>query len=342
MSLKGRKMIRAAIVGLGRWGQNLVTSVRDSEAIRFTAANTRNGNTASAFCQANGLRWTGDFDDILRDPAIDAVVLATPHSLHADQVKRAAAEGKHVFVEKPFALNAADARTMIEAAASAGIILAVGFNRRFHPSMARMRATVKSGMLGTIVTINAEQTALHGMSMAADAWRVSPDEAPGGAMTAIGVHLIDGMIDLLGRVKEVNAIVSRRAAPLADDTTHLQLQFESGALGQVFCSTAAAPHYRFAAYGTGGFAEILGHPMATFRLMRTVPGDHHRPAEPEVTETPGFNMLTAELEAFAASIAAQRPFPTPLAEILHGVEVFEAILQSAKTERSVTLASVRY
>ena len=329
-------MLRAAIAGLGWWGQNLVNATNGSEAIRFTAANTRNGNTAAAFCQDKGLRWTADFDDILRDPAIDAVVLATPHSLHADQVKRAAAAGKHVFVEKPFALNTDDAHAMVNAAEKAGITLAVGFNRRFHPSMLRMRNAVKSGVLGTIVTINAEQTALHGLALTQEAWRAQPAESPGGAMTAIGVHLVDGMIDLLGRVREVNAIVTRRAATLADDTTSVQLRFESGVLGQVFCSTAATPHYRFATYGTEGFAEILGHPMATYRLTPATT-DHRSPADPVVTETPGFNMLTAELEAFAVSIASGQPFPTPLSDILHGVAVFEAILRSAEQGRPVSI-----
>ena len=329
-------MLRAAIAGLGWWGQNLVNATNGSEAIRFTAANTRNGNTAAAFCQDKGLRWTADFDDILRDPAIDAVVLATPHSLHADQVKRAAAAGKHVFVEKPFALNTEDAHAMVNAAEKAGITLAVGFNRRFHPSMLRMRNAVKSGALGTIVTINAEQTALHGLALTQEAWRAQPAESPGGAMTAIGVHLVDGMIDLLGRVREVNAIVTRRAATLADDTTSVQLRFESGVLGQVFCSTAATPHYRFATYGTDGFAEILGHPMATYRLTPATT-DHRSPADPVVTETPGFNMLTAELEAFAVSIASGQPFPTPLSDILHGVAVFEAILRSAEQGRPVSI-----
>ena len=139
-------------------------------------------------------------------------------------------------------------------------------------------------------------------------------------------------------MREVNAIVTRRAAPLADDTTSVQLRFESGALGQMFCSTAAAPHYRFAVYGTGGFAEILGHPMATYRVVSAT-ADHHRPADPVVTETPGFNMLTAELEAFAASIAGKRPFPTPLADILHGVEVFEAVLRSAAAGRPVLVTA---
>jgi predicted dehydrogenase len=325
-------MIRAAIVGLGRWGQNLVNATRGSTTIRFTTAHTRTAATVAPFCQEAGLRWVGSLDTILADQEIDAVVFATPHSLHAGQVRRAAAASKAVFVEKPFALTTRDAHAMLNDAARAGIVLAVGFNRRFHPSMGMLRAAVKAGQLGKIVTINAEQTALHGLALTPEAWRASPDESPAGAMTAIGVHLVDGMIDLLGRVRDVHAIVTRRAAALADDTTSLLLRFESGALGQVFCSTAAAPHYRFAAYGTGGFAEILGHPMATYRLVPAT-SDHHRPAEPLVTETPGFNMLAAELEAFAASIAGNHPFPTPLADILHGVEVFEAVVRSAASGR---------
>jgi predicted dehydrogenase len=83
-------MIRAAIVGLGRWGQNLVNSVRDTETVRFTTAHTRNQATASAFCAAAGLRWVGSLDTILNDAAIDAVVFATPHTLHSQQVIRAA------------------------------------------------------------------------------------------------------------------------------------------------------------------------------------------------------------------------------------------------------------
>jgi predicted dehydrogenase len=158
---------------------------------------------------------------------------------------------------------------------------------------------------------------------------VRPDEAPAGAMTAIGVHLVDGMIDLFGPIRQVFAEVSRRAAPLADDTTDVLLRFENGASGHIFCSTAATPHYRMAVYGTQGFAEVLAHPMATFRLVPAVDGSSRGAGAAEVTETPGFNMLTAELEAFAASIEAERPFPTSLDQVMHGVAVFEAVAQSA-------------
>jgi len=321
-------MIRAAIVGLGRWGKNLVNGTADSTALRFTTANTRTRQTAEQFCREKSLRWTSDLDDILGDPAIGAVVFATPHSQHTDQVLRAAAAGKHVFVEKPFALSMADADRMLEAADKAGIVLAVGFNRRFHPSMARLRDTVRGGALGTIVTISAEQTALHGLDMPETAWRARPDESPGGAMTAIGVHLVDGMIDLLGPVESVFAKVSRRASAHADDTTDVLLTFKSGASGHIFCSTVATPHYRMAVYGTDGFAEILGHTMGTFRFIEAMHTEAFSTAAPEVFETKGFNMLTAELEAFATSIETKRPFPTPLADIRHGVAVFEAILRS--------------
>jgi len=330
-------MIRAAIVGLGWWGQNLVNSVRGSGAIRFTTAHTRNRANAAGFCAEAGLRWVDSLDAVLNDNDIDAVVFATPHTQHPEQVIRAADAGKHVFVEKPFSLSLADASRARQAADTAGTVLAVGFNRRFHPSMHLLRQAVISGRLGTLVTISAEQTALHGITMAPDAWRVSATEAPAGAMTAIGVHLVDGMIDLFGPIRQVYAEVARRAAPLADDTTDVLLRFDNGASGHIFCSTAAAPHYRMAVYGTKGFAEVLGHQMTLFRLVPAADGGVHGAGEAEVTETAGFNMLNAELEAFAASIAAKRPFPTPLDQIVHGVAVFEAVAASAARGAPVTV-----
>jgi predicted dehydrogenase len=326
-------MIRAAIVGLGRWGQNLVNGAKGGTALRFTVANTRTRQTAEAFCRENDLHWTADLEEILHDPAIGAVVLATPHSLHADQVCRAAAAGKHVFVEKPFALTPREADRMLAAAETAGIVLAVGFNRRFHPSMIRLREAVRGGQLGAIVSISAEQTALHGLHLTETAWRARPEESPGGAMTAIGVHLVDGMIDLLGPVARVFATVRRRAATVADDTTDVLLTFENGAAGHIFCSTAATPNYRMAVYGTAGFAEIMGHQMNAFRFVAALPGEAFGTAPPAVHETAGFNMLTAELDAFAASIEAKCAFPTPLSEIRHGVAVFDAILRSADSGR---------
>ena len=333
-------MIRAAIVGLGRWGRNLVNAVRDhGDLIRFTTAHTRHPRTVAEFCREHDLHWVGDLEAVLADPTLDAVVFATPHSTHAEQVLRAAAAGKSVFVEKPFTLSVADAVAAIEAAERAGIVLAVGFNRRFHPSMGHLRRAVREQRLGTD---RHSHSGANGAARLATRPRTPgarrPDESPAGAMTPIGVHLVDGMIDLLGRIREVTALTAHRAAPHGgDDTTGVLLSFASGATGHLFCSVAATPNYRMAVYGTQGLGEVLFHPMHIFRLTPSADPGQMSGATPEVIETPGFNMLTAELTEFARCVAERRPFPTPLSDILHGVAVFEAIAKSAETRQTVRI-----
>ena len=109
-------MIRAAIVGMGTWGQNLVSSVQGrSEVIRFVAGTTRTLAKAEGFASQQGIRLVESYGALLADPSIDAVVLATPHSLHAEQIAAAAASGKHVFCEKPLGLTRASCEQAVAA-----------------------------------------------------------------------------------------------------------------------------------------------------------------------------------------------------------------------------------
>src|SRR5712671_1071468 len=153
-------MIRAAIVGIGRWGRTLIGSVQGkSEALRFTAGHNRTRAHAEAFCTEHGIALKDSLDEILRDPEIDAVVFATPHSEHGKQVERAAAAGKHVLMEKPFTLNRASAARALDAVARAGIVLGVAYPRRFHPGIKELKARIEDGRLGTIAHCSAEQNA---------------------------------------------------------------------------------------------------------------------------------------------------------------------------------------
>jgi predicted dehydrogenase len=332
-------MLRTAIVGLGSWGQILVASVQGkSEALRFTAGYTRTRRKAEEFCRDQGIRLTGSFDEIVEDSTIDAVVLATPNSQHEDQIRRAAGAGKHVFVEKPFTLNSAGARAAIRAATEAGVVLAVGFNRRFHPSIRELRNRVQTGQLGIIGSIIAELTATAAFYRPSESWRLKPEEEPAGAMAGIGVHLVDGMIDIAGRIREVYCVTEHRAGPHGDDTTSLLLKFENGVTGLAFCSLAAARNYRLAVYGSRGFAEVLKPTMDTFRFIPVVAGlaSHlARIPEPEAIETPGFNSVAEELTQFAGCIRDGQPYPIPPEDILHGVCVFEAAVESATAKRPV-------
>src|SRR5215510_13249322 len=305
-------MLRAAIIGPGWWGKTLVTAVQGkSDAITFVAAATRTPAKVEEFCRQHGLKLLADYEAALADPDIDAVVLATPHSQHGDQVRRAAAAGKHVFCEKPFTLTADDARRAVDAATKAGIVLAVGFNRRFHPSLQEMKRRVRDGAFGAVETCIGEQTAGAGATIQPGYWRADPSETPAGAMTGIGIHTVDTMIHLFGRIAEVHCVTARHAAPHVDDTTSSLLKFKAGLSGLFFGSLTTVPNYRFAVYGSKGFAEITKPTLEEFRYAPTPDPKlgHLAVMQPELIHTPGFDTLSAELAAFAAAIRDKTPYP---------------------------------
>jgi predicted dehydrogenase len=146
-------MINCAIVGLGRWGRNLVEAARGQARLKLTRAVETDIDHARGFCAEHHLDLTDNLNDVLSDRAIDAVLLATPHSLHMDQVIASAAARKQVFCEKPLALHRDHAERMFGACRNAGVILAVGHNRRFWPSMQALREITASGELGTILHV---------------------------------------------------------------------------------------------------------------------------------------------------------------------------------------------
>ncbi|HET8747410.1 MAG TPA: Gfo/Idh/MocA family oxidoreductase, partial [Ramlibacter sp.] len=192
-------MIRAAIVGLGTWGQNLVRSVHGrSAAITFVAAATRTPEKAREFAQAHGLRLLPAYEDVLRDPEIDAVVLATPHSLHTEQVVAAAQAGKHVFCEKPLGLDAASAERAARACAEHGVTLGVGYNWRFQPALREIRRLVEDGSLGRVLHLEGNFCGPSAYRFPKGHWRHDREEVPAGGMTGRGVHVVDAMLYLAG------------------------------------------------------------------------------------------------------------------------------------------------
>src|SRR5262247_1810699 len=328
-------MIRAAIVGLGRWGRSLVASVQGkSKDLRFVLAHTRTRATAEDFCRGQGLALVDSYEQLFADPNVDAVVLATPHTLHESQIIAAAMAGKHIHVEKPITLDRASANRAVDAARKAGVVLAVGYCRRFHPSVVEIRSRLKDGRLGNVISMMAQHTTSTGQFIPADNWRAAPEEAPGGALTAVGVHSLDHMIEFAGRVRDVRCMTARHIPGPSDDTTAVFLGFESGATGLIFCSVATATNFCFTLYGSKGLAEISKPNLQTFRF---VPTSEHAPTGPvtappdQVSEHTGFDMLNAELTEFARCIREQRPYPVPIDDVLHGMSVFDAIVRAGKS-----------
>jgi predicted dehydrogenase len=334
--------VRAAIIGLGRWGRSLVNSVQGKgDAIQFTRAYTRTRASADDFCREKNIPLAASYEQILADPQIDAVVLATPHSQHEAQVRQAAAAGKHIHVEKPITLDYASAQAVVAAAQKAGVVLAVGFCRRFHPSVGEIRQRLADGRLGRVLSMVGQHTTSTGQFIPPENWRAAPAEAPGGALTAVGVHSLDHMIEFGGRVRDVRCITARNIPGPSDDTTTVMLTFESGATGLLFCSVATATNFCFTLYGSKGLAEISKPTLQSFRFVPTSDVAPTGPvtAPPDQTaEHPTFDMLRAEMDAFAHAIAQHTPYPVPVADVLHGMAVFDAIVEAAQTNKIVTVA----
>jgi predicted dehydrogenase len=319
-------MIRAAIVGLGRWGRNLVEASAGHDRLTIVGAAEPDIRGAQDFCVQHHLELTADLDAILADNSIDAILLATPHSLHPAQVVACAAAGKQVFCEKPLALRRADAARMFDACRDAGVTLAVGHNRRFWPSMRALRDIVASGELGTLLHVEGHNSNENSQNVTAG-WRLSPEESPGGGLTGAGLHVLDAFVSMLGPVRKVYAqLNSREPGPPPLDTARVMLDFASGVTGNLATVRATPLYWRVHVFGTQGSAEVLDETT----LVR-----HRSGAKPERLSYPAIDVLRAELDAFADVIDRKIPFPVPEADVLATLSAFEAALQSMASGHQV-------
>lgn len=316
-------MVNAAIVGVGRWGQRLIdsTSAPPARAIRFTHAVARTPENAHNFCEKHGLRLSSHLDGVLTDPSVAAIVLATPHSQHAEQVMKVARSGKHVFIEKPFTLDLASAVRAADACRRAGVVLALGHNRRFLPAMAKIKRLVASGELGEILHLEGAFSGNFGLGYQPGIWRATREESPAGGMTAMGIHIIDAFIHLAGVVRAVRCESHRKVLTVdLDDTTSAFLRFESGATGYLSTLTATGRMVRVQVFGTKGWAHLLDH-----HILETSDIDGRVTRQ----EFPPTDIERSELEAFAEAVEGKAPYPVPVAEVLHGIAVMEATFRSA-------------
>jgi predicted dehydrogenase len=318
--------VRAAIVGLGRWGRQLAGAAAGHARLKIVRAVEPDVDRARGFCAEHSLELTGNLDAVFADSSIDAVLLATPHSLHPAQVMACAAARKHVFCEKPLALCRADAARMFDACRQAGVTLAVGHNRRFWPSMSALRDTVASGELGSILHIEGHNSNENSQNITAG-WRLSPLESPGGGLTGAGLHVLDAFVSLLGPVRRVYAqLTSREHGPPPLDTAMLAIDFMSGATGTLATVRATPLYWRVHVFGTEGSAEVLDEGTMILRKSG---------ASPRQTAYPAIDVLRAELDAFADAIETRRAFPVPEADVLATLSAFEAALRSMQSGQPV-------
>jgi 1,5-anhydro-D-fructose reductase (1,5-anhydro-D-mannitol-forming) len=307
---------------------------------------SRDQRRAEAFAQTHGARAAySRLGDLLKDSRVDGVFVCSPNALHAEHVVQAAEAGKHVLCEKPMATTVADAVRMLQACRRAGVTLGVAFNLRQHPAYIRARELVAAGTLGRIVLAQAQWAfGVRGRDGSPPRtpltqWWDTP-ELIGGASTMMGtgVHSVDLLRFVLGaEVDEITAVTDgQTAARPLEQLACLTLRFGNGTLGQVVASRLL-PDSRndFRVYGITGL--IAGHhsmwEARTGRFEITTDTVNETADYPEAL-LPNY---VAEIEDFQRAVATGgQPAATGL-DGLRVVEITLAMIESARTRRSVKI-----
>ena len=323
-------MLKLGIIGLGQWGQHLVQSVQGkSEKLRFVAGYTTEPEAVASFAHRHSLRLTTEYADILADPELTGVVIATPHSLHHRHIIEAAQSGKHVFVEKPLALTRTDAEHAWRACSEAKVGLFVGYNWRFQPALIALADLVRGGKLGEICHIEGNYSGPSAFRRSPGSWRTLRSESPAGGMTGRGIHVLNAMNLLCGPITSVFGYNDRKAAPYdLEDTTSALLRFASGITGYVGACQVTAEFWRLQVFGVKGWAEMRMECDLTTCLIDGAP--EHKSFTAIVPEF-------FELEAFADAINANRFSEQAVHDAINGVALLEAIDRSGRTEQPIVV-----
>ena len=330
-----------AIAGFGWWGKQFAARLSGHPYIRVAGiVEPMEGNHPAI--HEMGLRLWLDLSEPLALDEIDAIILTTPNSLHEAQVIACAKAGKHVFCEKPLGLTAASARRSAAACLDAGVQLGIGHERRFEPAMQALKADIDQGALGTIMHAEAAFSHDKLIHVPANDWRTRRSVAPAAGMTGMGIHLTDLLISFFGPVNMVQAITTDRSLGWeTGDVVTAQLQFEAGMTATLSAILHTPLFLRMHVFGSAKWMEIINecHPDeqgGTVNAATSVTGHPITHRRFSWTDT-----VIRNLEAFAAAVCGEESYPFTMEQIVHNIEVLEAIALAAERRNTVFISEMK-
>jgi len=327
-------MVRWGIIGLGRIADTeIAPAITVSPQGELRAVVSRDQGRAEVFAGRHGAaRALTSFDELLADPEVDAVYIATPNALHAEQVVTAAKAGKHVMCDKPLALSAEDANRAVAACAEAAVKLGITFQTRFHDNYGRFRELVQDGSLGDIRVVQVEmspgRTLLKG-------WRTDPALAGLGAINNLGVHAFDLIRWLLGaEAIEVTALAGHEGGLVPETLALVLLRYATGALAYVNVNQSVAfPQADITVYGTKG--RVVGRSTTRMNMEGTL--DVLTDQGETTIETASYHAYRGAVMAFEDAVATGRePSPSGL-DGLRSVELTGAIEESLQAGQTIAV-----
>ncbi len=249
-------MIRTGIVGLGKMGLSHLSIVRAHPLVEMSAGCDTTTYLTQTLTKYSGLKCYSDYDQMLAEEPLDALIIATPSKFHATMVQKALDRGLHVFCEKPFVLNVQDGLRLVELAESRSLVNQVGYHYRFVGAFQEAARIVQSGGLGTIHHVRAEAFGPVVLRQKGSTWRSSKNEG-GGALYDYACHAIDLVNFVHSAPCDVSGIVRKSIfSNDVDDEVYCTMHFANGGSGQLSVNWSDESHRKMSTkisvWGTNG------------------------------------------------------------------------------------------
>jgi predicted dehydrogenase len=324
--------LRVACIGIGWWSDVLADAIKRSGKLSIAACYSRSDEKRKAFATKYGCRAAASYEAILGDSSIEAIINTTPNNVHLQTTRAAARARKHVFLDKPIANTVADGRAITAECRKAGVVLAIGYQRRRESQFRWIRERIDAGAFGRLVNAEANISRDRLGQIDLRSWRYTADGMPGGVMLQIGIHYIDVLEYLIGPVKAVSGMLAQLVLPGDNpDVASLVMEHENGALSTVNASYASASeYYAMNLYGKEASAYYDLH--QGLRYLK-------RGAErSELVAVPKVDALADELEEFARAVRGTGRPEMDGDRATASLAVIRAGIKSARDGRRVAVA----
>jgi len=326
--------LRVAAIGIGWWSDVLADAVRRSDKLKLVACYTRSAAKAKDFADKYGCRAAASYEALLADPEVEAVINTTPNDVHRITTCAAAAAGKHIFLDKPIANSIADGRAITEACRAAGVVLALGYQRRRESHFRWIKQQIDAGVFGRLVNAEANISRDRLGKIDLGSWRYQAAGMPGGVMLQIGIHYTDVLEYLLGPIRAVRGQFAQLVLPGDNpDVASLLLQHDNGALSTLNASYASASeYYLMNIYGKDASAYYdLNNGLRLIKRGEQVPVS---------IASPNNDTLVEQLDEFAAAVRRGGQVEVGGDYATRSLAVVRAGILSAQQGRQIEVADV--
>jgi predicted dehydrogenase len=318
-------MLKWGILGPGNIARRFATQLPASATGRLSAVASRDAGRAGAFAREFGAEAAyGSYAELLADPAVDAVYIATPHPQHAAWTVRAAEAGKHILCEKPLAVNHASALAGAEAARANGVVLLEAYMYRFHPQVDTLIGLLQDGAVGTVQHVDASFSFAAGGRQG----RLFDESLGGGGILDVGGYPVSMArlvaSTVLGRQSEPLSLTARGAVgpTNVDEWAAATLQFDGGITAHVRCGISVAEEPGVSIYGSHGIIRLhtpwIVEPSARPVITVSRAGKEARRVECEAAA-----QYAREADALAAAVGAGDVPRMTVADALANLQVLD-------------------